>query len=78
MDLIDKTEGAVGVHCAMGCGRTGTILACYLVAREGYSADDAIIETRKRRRGSIETRRQEQAVRDYERSFRGEAVAHDV
>ena len=78
MDLIDNTKGAVGVHCAMGCGRTGTILACYLVAREGYSADDAIIETRKRRRGSIETRRQEQAVRDYERSFRGEAVAHDV
>ena len=78
MDLIDNTEGAVGVHCAMGCGRTGTILACYLVAREGYSADDAIIETRRRRNGSIETRRQEQAVRDYERSFRGEAVAHDV
>ena len=73
MDLIDKTEGAVGVHCAMGCGRTGTILACYLVASEGYSADDAIIEARKRRKGSIETRRQEQAVRDYEKSFRGES-----
>lgn len=78
MDLIDKTEGAVGIHCAMGCGRTGTILACYLVASEGYSADDAIIETRKRRKGSIETRRQEQAVRDYEKSLKEKAVAHDV
>lgn len=78
MDLIDKTEGAVGVHCAMGCGRTGTILACYLVASEGYSANDAIIEARKRRKGSIETRRQEQAVRDYEKSLKEKAVAHDV
>ena len=70
MDLIDKSEGPVGVHCAMGCGRTGTILASYLVANEGYTADDAIVETRKRRKGSIETRRQEQAVRDYEESLK--------
>lgn len=72
MELIDTTEGGVGVHCAMGCGRTGTILACYLVAKEGYSADDAITETRKRRRNSIETRKQEQAVRDYEKSLKGD------
>lgn len=56
----------------MGCGRTGTMLACYLVANEGYNADDAIVETRKRRRNSIETRRQEQSVRDYEKSLKGE------
>ena len=56
---------AVGVHCAMGRGRTGTMLACYLVAREDYSPDKAIDETRRRRPGSIETRRQEQAVRDF-------------
>lgn len=72
MDLIDKSEGPVGVHCAMGCGRTGTILACYLVASEGYTADDAIAEARKRRKGSIETRRQEQAVKDYEESLKKE------
>ena len=56
----------MGVHCAMGRGRTGTMLACYLVAKEGYSGDQAIEETRKRRRGSIETQRQAQAVRDFE------------
>ena len=61
---------AVGVHCAMGCGRTGTMLACYLVAKEGYSADKAIEETRRRRRNSIETRKQEQAVRTFEESLR--------
>ena len=41
------------------------MLACCLVAREGYSAEEAIAETRRRRRGSIETRTQEQAVRDF-------------
>ena len=56
---------AVGVHCELGRGRTGTMLACYLVAREGYSGDKAISETRARRKGSIETPQQEQAIKDF-------------
>ena len=51
----------------MGRGRTGTMLACYLVAKEGYSAENAIAETRKRRRCSIETRAQEKAVQEFEK-----------
>ncbi len=50
----------------MGCGRTGTMLACCLMHHEGLSAIEAIDETRKRRKGSIENRKQEQAVIDYE------------
>lgn len=50
----------------MGIGRTGTMLASYLVAVESYTAEDAIAETRKRRNGAIETREQEQAVHDFE------------
>lgn len=57
----------VAVHCRAGYGRTGTMLACYLVAVEGYSAVDAIAETRRRRSWSIETEQQEQAVFDFER-----------
>jgi atypical dual specificity phosphatase len=57
---------AVAVHCGAGLGRTGTILACYLI-RQGASADTAIASVRARRPGSIETAEQEAAVRHYER-----------
>lgn len=53
---------AVGVCCGHGYGRTGTILACYLVG-EGWTADEAIQEVRVKRPGSIETEAQEETVR---------------
>lgn len=59
----------MGVHCAMGRGRTGTMLACYLVAKEGYKPKEAIDETRRRRVSSVETRRQEKAVSDFYESL---------
>lgn len=33
--------GPVAVSCGAGCGRSGTILACYLITR-GYDADAAL------------------------------------
>ncbi|XP_064032103.1 dual specificity protein phosphatase 23 [Pogoniulus pusillus] len=53
---------AVAVHCMLGQGRTGTMLACYLARAEGLSGSDAIREIRRLRPGSIETQEQEQAV----------------
>lgn len=55
---------AVCAHCAAGMGRTGTMLACYLVAL-GESGDEAISSVRAIRPGSIETRSQEQCVRAF-------------
>lgn len=54
----------VAVHCMAGIGRTGTVLACYLV-KHGASADDAIRELRRTRPGSVETEEQAVAVRAY-------------
>lgn len=45
-----------------GLGRTGTLLACYLVRREGLDAGEAIVRVRRIRPGSVETREQAQAV----------------
>ena len=55
----------VAVHCIAGLGRTGTVLACYLVG-EGKSADEAITIIRRWRPGSIETFEQETVIYEYE------------
>ncbi|KAK7904211.1 hypothetical protein WMY93_016818 [Mugilogobius chulae] len=52
----------VAVHCMHGFGRTGTMLACYLVKHKKLSGIDAINEIRRLRPGSIETHEQEKAV----------------
>jgi atypical dual specificity phosphatase len=55
----------VGVHCTAGLGRSGTMVAVFLVA-EGSGADEAIAKVRQIRPGSIETPEQEDAVRLFE------------
>lgn len=65
LDNLVKTGHKVAVHCGAGLGRTGTMLACYLVFT-GLSAEDALKEIRLRRPGSVESRNQENAVRAWE------------
>ena len=55
---------AAVVHCGAGLGRTGTMLACALVAR-GTPAEAAIDRVRTQRPYSIETVEQEDCVRRY-------------
>jgi len=58
------------VHCGAGYGRTGTMLACYLVSR-GMNAEEAMREIRKRMPLAIENRRQEERIAEYERYLKG-------
>ena len=52
----------VMVHCLAGLGRTGTILACYLVKYQNMSADEAIQKVREERPGSIQSYPQEEII----------------
>ena len=64
-----RSGRAVLVHCLAGLGRTGTMLACYLVW-EGMTPDAAIDFVRQRRPGSIETDGQEKAIFDFAAELR--------
>ncbi|NWU18721.1 DUS23 phosphatase, partial [Cephalopterus ornatus] len=50
---------------ALGHGRTGTLLGCYLGTARGLSGAEAVREIRRLRPGSIETPEQEQAVMSF-------------
>ena len=63
-----KGEG-VAVHCRMGRGRTGCLLAAYLIRYDGLSAWEAIGRVRQARPGSVETRHQEEALEMLEKSL---------
>ncbi|NXB66863.1 DUS23 phosphatase, partial [Struthidea cinerea] len=65
LQIVEEANGrgeAVAVHCMLGYGRTGTLLACYLCKERHLAGGDAIREIRRLRPGSIETPEQEQAV----------------
>ena len=57
-----KNDEPTMVHCAAGIGRTGTILACYLIKYHDLSVKDAIDKVRKERPGSIQSESQEIAI----------------
>jgi len=59
----------VMVHCLAGLGRTGTILACYLIKYQKLSADDSIQKVRESRPGSIQSFPQEEIIFQFEKSF---------
>ena len=57
------------VHCLAGLGRTGTVLACYLVKYQNMTADEATQRVREERPGSIQSYLQEEIIFQFEKSL---------
>ncbi|MDA4136580.1 MAG: dual specificity protein phosphatase family protein [Thaumarchaeota archaeon] len=59
-----RKGNSVVVHCLAGQGRTGSVVAAYMIEYQGKGVDEEISQLRSARPGSIE-RSQEPAVREY-------------
>ncbi|CAG5118219.1 unnamed protein product, partial [Candidula unifasciata] len=60
------SQGKVTVHCHAGLGRTGMVIACYLIYNNRVQTDKAIQYVRSRRPGAIQTKQQINICRQFE------------
>ena len=66
--IVDAAAGTVAVHCKAGLGRTGTLIAMYMMRSHGFTAREAMGWLRIMRPGSV-IGEQQHYLCDLERRF---------
>ncbi|XP_075221216.1 uncharacterized protein LOC142324243 [Lycorma delicatula] len=72
------TEGKVAIHCHAGLGRTGVLIACYLVYQMKFRANKAIMFVRLKRPKSVQTRGQIQCVQEFEQMVWSQSITFPI
>ncbi|MCQ4342729.1 MAG: dual specificity protein phosphatase family protein, partial [Sulfolobaceae archaeon] len=65
---LSKGKGNL-IHCVGGIGRTGTVIAGYLMLTESLNAQQAVEEVRKYRPGAVQTLNQFKLLLELEGSW---------
>lgn len=53
LKVVESASGAIAVHCKQGLGRTGTLIACYIMKHYDFDAPESIAFLRLQRPGSV-------------------------
>jgi len=53
LEAVENAKGVIAVHCKQGLGRTGTLIACYIMKHYNFTPSECIAFLRIQRPGSV-------------------------